>query len=44
MVEAIDKIGVEPFRPPEPLPPIEPEEVQLICWLAIEREDASGQR
>jgi hypothetical protein len=43
LVETIEKIGVEPFRPPDPLPPIEPEEMRLICWLAIERQNA-GER
>jgi hypothetical protein len=42
LTETNEKIGVEPLRPPEP-PPIEPEEARLICWLAIEQEDAAGQ-
>lgn len=36
LVEEIERIGAEPFHAPAPLPPIEPEEVDLICWLAIQ--------
>lgn len=35
LAEKIDEVGIEPFQPPEPLPPIQPEEVHLICWLAL---------
>jgi len=35
LAEKIDEAGIEPFKPPEPLPPIRPEEVHLICWLAL---------
>lgn len=37
IVEEVEHIGLEPFKPPAPLPPIEPGEVHLICWLAIEK-------
>ena len=36
VIEAVEEIGLEPFRPPVPLPPIEQDEVHLICWMAIE--------
>jgi hypothetical protein len=36
LLELIEQLGLEPFRAPEPLPPIRPADVQLICWLAIE--------
>jgi len=39
LVEEIERIGAEPFRPPEPLPPIEASETHLICWLAIQPVD-----
>jgi hypothetical protein len=42
LVEEIERIGAEPFHPPDPLPPIEREDVQLICWLAIEREEEAA--
>ena len=40
LVEAVERIGAEPFEPPEPLPPIAHDDIQLICWLAIEGEEA----
>jgi hypothetical protein len=36
LVEEIERLGLEPFRAPEPLPPITPEDVHLICWMAVE--------
>ena len=38
LVEETEKIGLEPFHAPEPLPPIEAEDIHLICWMAIQRE------
>jgi len=35
LVAWILNTGIEPFQPPAPLPPIEPAEVRLVCWLAI---------
>jgi len=35
IAEAVRRLGLEPFRAPDPLPPIEEEDVRLICWLAI---------
>ncbi len=31
LIEEIERIGVEPYQAPDPLPPIEPEEIHLIC-------------
>ena len=28
--------GDQPFVPPEPLPVIDEDEVQLVCWMTIE--------
>ena len=39
LVEEVERIGTEPFLAPDPLPPIEPEEIHLITWMAIEPED-----
>lgn len=36
VVEEVDKIGLEPFHAPKPLPPIDPAEVHLVCWMAVE--------
>lgn len=38
LVEEVQRIGAEPFHAPEPLPPIEEEEIHLITWMALERE------
>ena len=35
LVEEVERIGVEPHHAPEPLPPIENEDVILICWMAL---------
>lgn len=37
LVEEVERIGAEPFRPPDPLPPIEREEIHLITWMATPR-------
>jgi hypothetical protein len=39
VVEEVERIGAQPFQAPEPLPPIEADEVHLVCWLAIEAEN-----
>ena len=38
IIEFVLKTGLEPFIAPEPLPPIEEEDVQLIAWIALENE------
>ena len=35
VVEEIERIGLEPFRPPEALPVIDPTDIHLICWMVI---------
>lgn len=40
IIEEVERLGLEPFRTPDPLPPIEPDHIRLVCWMAIER--ASG--
>jgi len=39
LVEEVERIGAEPFRAPHPLPPIDREEIHLICWMAIANEE-----
>lgn len=34
----VEELGLEPFIPPDPLPPITPDEVHLVCWMAVEAE------
>ncbi len=36
IVEEVARIGVEPYQPPEPLPPVERDDIHLICWLGIQ--------
>ena len=36
LVEEIERIGVEPYRAPDSLPPIDLDEIHLICWMALE--------
>jgi hypothetical protein len=38
LVEEVERIGLEPFQAPEPLPPIQSEDIYLVCWMAIEKE------
>jgi hypothetical protein len=42
LVEWVLGTGLEPARPPAPLPPIRAEEVRLVCWMAIAAEDEAG--
>ena len=36
LIERIVETGLEPVKPPEPLPPIDREEIELLCWIGIE--------
>ena len=31
----IRDLGLEPYTPPEPLPEITPEDIHLVCWIAL---------
>lgn len=35
LIERVKEIGIEPYEPPKPLPPIEEDEVHLVCWMGI---------
>ena len=35
LIKQILSTGLEPFTQPEPLPPIDIEQIELICWLVI---------
>lgn len=37
IVEVVERMGLEPYHAPEPLPPIRVGDVHLVCWLAIEK-------
>ncbi|HXF46865.1 MAG TPA: helicase-related protein, partial [Burkholderiaceae bacterium] len=38
VVAEIKRLGIEPFEAPEPLPPIQPDDVHLVAWMALEPE------
>ena len=38
LVEQILESGLEPVEPPPLLPPISPEDIELLCWMGIEGE------
>lgn len=33
IIELVDELGLQPLIPPEPLPDIEEDEVDLVCWM-----------
>jgi hypothetical protein len=36
IAETVKRLGLEPFQAPNPLPPIEPQDIKLICWMAVD--------
>ncbi len=42
LVDVVRQLGIEKFGAPQPLPPIQPEEVHLVVWMAIEAEQQAG--
>ena len=36
IAETVRLLGLEPYKAPDPLPPIEPQDIRLICWLAVD--------
>jgi len=36
IIDQVIATGLEPAYPPDPLPPIEPEDIELLCWMGIE--------
>ena len=39
LVERVEDLGLQPFEAPDPLPPIEEDEVKLICWVVVAPEE-----
>jgi hypothetical protein len=37
-MDEIEKIGIEPYQPPAPLPPTQIDDVHLICLMGISSE------
>ncbi len=38
LIGHILEIGLEPAKPPAPLPPISEDDIELLCWMGIEAE------
>ena len=38
LVWKVRELGLQPFIQPEPLPPIDEDEITLICWMAVDSE------
>ncbi|MGD0325768.1 MAG: helicase-related protein [Terriglobia bacterium] len=36
IAETVRRLGLEPFKAPDPLPPIEAQDIRLICWLGVD--------
>ncbi len=36
LVDEVRRLGLEPFQAPPPMAPITPDEIHLICWMAVE--------
>lgn len=36
LIKQILDAGLEPVEPPPLLPPIAPEDIELVCWMGIE--------
>jgi hypothetical protein len=36
IARTIYELGLEPYRPPDPLPVIDRDEIRLVCWLAVD--------
>jgi len=37
LIDEVERIGVEPHHAPAPLPPIENDDIHLVCWMAVSR-------
>lgn len=42
LIEKILETGLERVEPPPALPPITPEDIELLCWIGIEPEEAKA--
>ena len=40
MIDQIYESGLEPARPPPPLPPISQDDIELLCWMGVESDTA----
>jgi len=44
VVDKVRELGLRPYRAPEPLPEIDEEDVQLVCWMAVEMDAGGAER
>jgi len=42
LVDKIEELGLQPYEAPDPLPPIESEEIKLICWMVVAPEQGQS--
>ncbi len=38
IIERVKTLGLQPWKAPDPLPPIEEEDIVLVVWMAVEAE------
>lgn len=36
VARTVGELGLEPYRPPDPLPVIDRDEIRLVCWMAVD--------
>ena len=41
IAEVVRELGLQPWKPPDPLDPIEEEEVNLVVWMGVMKTHAS---
>jgi hypothetical protein len=35
IADTVKRLGLEPFKSPDPLPPIESTDIRLVCWMQV---------
>ena len=41
IAEVVSELGLQPWKPPEPLDPIEEDEVNLVVWMGVMEAETS---
>ncbi|WP_049936336.1 helicase-related protein [Haloplanus natans] len=44
LVDKVEDLGLQPFEAPDPLPPIEENEVKLVCWMIVAPEEDESEQ
>jgi phosphatidylserine/phosphatidylglycerophosphate/cardiolipin synthase-like enzyme len=42
IVDRVRELGLQPWKPPQPLPPIDKDDIVLVVWMAVEAESPSS--